>query len=311
MNTALESVLARLDWMHDEGLWPDGQRYLWTDAWGVVLYVSLYEETANERWLDTAEALVAEVERVLGRPRGLRIGEGPEREGQYYHYLTMWMFALHRLARHRSGYREKAIQLVRQVHPRFVVPGVGVVWKMCEDLTASCPGFGLGTVDPFHGLVVYRLVDSEELAGEIAQLDQLVQRCFPSLHVEQDLSLGLMLWLSHFFPDEAWARVQRARSLHTLDGLWVEPPGYFCRSPQQREARFAFTNHGVSVGLQSIGAWPQRVGNLRRYFDSYRSHDRYDVDPITHVMACAARLPGALLEPHAVHGSHLTQGGVS
>ena len=43
MNTALDTVLARLDWLHDEGLWPDGRRYLWTDAWGVVLYVTLFE----------------------------------------------------------------------------------------------------------------------------------------------------------------------------------------------------------------------------------------------------------------------------
>jgi hypothetical protein len=300
MNVALDSVLARLSWMHDEGLWPGGRRYLWTDAWGVVLYVSLYEETGNERWLDGAEALVAEVERVLGRARGLRIGEGSERAGQYYHYLVMWMFALQRLAIHRPGYREKAVALVRQVHPCFVVPGVGVVWKMAEDLSASCPGFGLGTIDPFHGYVVYRLIDPDELAGEIADLEALVEHCHRSVRIEQDLGLGMMLWLSHFFPDESWARVQRARSLHTLDGMWVEPPGYFCRSPQQPEVRFAFTNHGVSLGLQSIGAWPERVAALRRYFDSYRSHDRYDVDPITHVMACVALIPGSMLVRQAV-----------
>jgi hypothetical protein len=310
MNSTLESVLARLDWMHDEGLWPDGRRYLWTDAWGVLLYVSLWEETANERWLDTAEALVAEVERVLGRPRGLRIGEGPEREGQYYHYLAMWMFALQRLGRHRPGYREKAIELVRQVHPRFVVPGVGVVWKMSDDLSASCPGFGLGTIDAFHGYVVYRLIDEDELAGEIAHLRRLVERCYPSLHIQQDLGLGLLLWLSHFFPDEAWARVQRARSLHELDGMWIDPPGYFCRAPDQPETRFAFTNHGISVGLQAVGAWPQRVLALRSYFDSYRSHDRYDVDPITHVMACAARLPGALLQREVAPRTRTLEGGL-
>jgi hypothetical protein len=30
------------------------------------------------------------VQRVLGRQRGIRIGEEPDRDGQYFHYLAMW-----------------------------------------------------------------------------------------------------------------------------------------------------------------------------------------------------------------------------
>src|SRR3954467_6403115 len=86
-------VLAKLDWMRAERIWPNGVRYLWTDAFGVVLYVSLYRELGEVRWLNAAECLVAEVERVLGRPRGLRIGEAPDRDGQYFHYLALWLFA--------------------------------------------------------------------------------------------------------------------------------------------------------------------------------------------------------------------------
>src|SRR3954470_12358286 len=85
-------VLDKLEWMRAERIWPNGLRYLWTDAFGVVLYVSLYRELDESRWLDEAERLVAEVERVLGRPRGLRIGEAPDRDGQYFHYLAMWLF---------------------------------------------------------------------------------------------------------------------------------------------------------------------------------------------------------------------------
>ena len=69
-------------------------RYLWTDAFGVVLLVSLYEELKDERYLDEAEWLVAEVMRVLGRKRGIRIGEEADRDGQYFHYLSMWLYAL-------------------------------------------------------------------------------------------------------------------------------------------------------------------------------------------------------------------------
>src|SRR5688500_14239325 len=37
----------------------------------------LYRELGERRWLEQAEQLVADVERVLGRARGLRIGEAP------------------------------------------------------------------------------------------------------------------------------------------------------------------------------------------------------------------------------------------
>jgi hypothetical protein len=90
-------VLRKLDWMRAEGIWPNGLRYLWTDAFGLVLYVSLYRELAEQRWLDAAAQLVADVERVLGRARGIRIGEARDRDGQYFHYLAMWLFALARL----------------------------------------------------------------------------------------------------------------------------------------------------------------------------------------------------------------------
>ncbi|HTT77954.1 MAG TPA: hypothetical protein VMF50_18470, partial [Candidatus Binataceae bacterium] len=48
---------------------PNGLRYLWTDAFGIVLLVSLYQELGRSELLVEAESVVAEVERVLGRPR--------------------------------------------------------------------------------------------------------------------------------------------------------------------------------------------------------------------------------------------------
>ena len=69
-------------------------RYLWTDAFGLVLLVSLYEALKEERYLGEAKQLVAEVERALGRKRGIRIGEELDRAGQYFHYLAMWLYAL-------------------------------------------------------------------------------------------------------------------------------------------------------------------------------------------------------------------------
>jgi hypothetical protein len=292
----VEGVLARLEWMRRESIWPNGMRYLWTDAFGVVLLVSLWRETGDARHVEQAEWVVGEVERVLGRPRGLRIGEAPERHGQYFHYLAMWMFALGRLGTINGRYRAKAIALARDIHPAFVLPGAGVVWKMREDLSGPDPESGLGGLDPFHGFVVYRLLDPERLAGEIAQMKVLVERSWPTLTITQDLGLGMMLWMTHFFPDEPWARSQRERSLAMLDHLWIDGPGYFCREPGQARLRFAFTNYGIAVGLQACRVDGDRVRRVLTYLDTYRSGDHYDRDAITHVMGCSARLPGAWLD---------------
>ena len=77
-----------------------------------------------------------------------------------------------------------------------------------------------------------------------------------------------------------------------LDRMWIED-GYFCREPYL-PMRFAFTNYGVSVGLQAAGAVPD-VERLNAYFEGYRSDDEYDRAAISHVMACNSHFPGLLL----------------
>lgn len=295
MSHEIDNVLAKLDWMRRERIWPNGLRYLWTDAFGVVLLVSLHDELGEDRFLDQAEWVVAEVDRVLGRPRGIRIGQEPDRDGQYFHYLAMWLFALGRLGQLRPVYHTRAVELARTIHPRFVIPGVGVQWKMMEDLSGPYPPCGLGALDPFHGLVVYRLLDAEALASEIAQMQELVETSYPRLHVTQDLGLGMLLWISHFFPGEPWAVTIRERSLGTLDRMWIDPPGYFCREPSLPHVKFAFTNYGVSIGLQAVNTHSRRVEKLNRFFETYRSGDEYDRNSITHVMACCSWFPGRLL----------------
>jgi hypothetical protein len=288
-------VLRKLDWMREERIWPNGLRYLWTDAFGVVLFVSLYRHSGERRWLEAAKALVADVERMLGRERGIRIGEAADRDGQYFHYLAMWMFALARLGEELPDYRERGVALVREVHDAFVLPGRGVVWKMEEDLSAPYPGYGLGAMDAFDGYVSYRLLDERALAREIGDMRAIMEVQYPALDIDQDLGLGMMLWLAHFFPSEHWAQVQTRRSLAALDQLWTDPPGFFARASYAPQMRIAFANYGVSLGLQAAGVHPQRVERLNAYFDSYRSDDEYDREAITHVMACTSHFPGAFL----------------
>jgi hypothetical protein len=289
-------VLRKLDWMREQRIWPNGLRYLWTDAFGLVLLVSLYEALQERRYLDEAEGLVAEVNRVLGRPRGIRIGEEADRDGQYFHYLAMWLYALSVLGRYRPAYREQGVALARQIHDPFVVPGRGVIWKMQEDLSGPYPGYGFGALDAFDGYVSYRLLDEQALAREIAEMYALIKRTADDLVITQDLGLGMMLWLAHFFPEEGWAKLHTRRSLAMLDHMW-QPQGYFAREPYLPQMRFAFTNYGVSVGLQAVDAMPERVDALNAYFETYRSGDEYDRNAITHVMACSSHFPGLLLRP--------------
>jgi hypothetical protein len=291
----IDYVLQKLDWMRAERIWPNGLRYLWTDAFGVILYVSLYRELTEARWLEAAEKLVADVERVLGRPRGIRIGEAPDRDGQYFHYLAMWLVALARLGDIKPEYRARGIALARDVHRPFVVPGRGVIWKMREDLSGPYPGYGLGALDAFDGYVAYRLLDEHALEEEISQMRRLMHGTWRVLDIEQDLGLGMMLWLAHYFPQEDWATEQTKRALQTLDRMWIDPPGYFCRAPYLPDIKFAFTNYGVALGLQAAEIWPDRVDRLNAFFETWRSGDEYDREAITWVMACTSHLPGEFL----------------
>jgi len=122
----------------------------------------------------------------------------------------------------------------------------------------------------------------------------LIDATAENLTITQDLGLGMMLWLTHFFPTEDWAVVQRRRSLAVLGQMWRED-GYFCREPDLPRVKFAFTNYGVSIGLQSANSMTERVSRLHNFFDRYRSGDEYDREAITHVMACSSHFPGYLI----------------
>ena len=59
------------------------------------------------------------------------------------------------------------------------------------------------------GYISYRMLDEKTLAGEIADMADLMKRSVRDLVITQDLGLGMMLWLSHFYPEEDWALIQR------------------------------------------------------------------------------------------------------
>lgn len=176
------------------------RRYLWTDAFGVCNFLGLYRQTGEARFLRLAVELVDQVHHILGRHReddprrgwisglpedegerhptrgGLRIGKtlnerGPDerpdsnlewdQDGQYFHYLTKWMHALHRIGRETgaSRYVRWAVELAATAHRAFtyeVSPGGRrrMVWKMSIDLARPLVS-SMGHHDPLDGLVTY------------------------------------------------------------------------------------------------------------------------------------------------------------
>ncbi len=289
-----DAVLQRFARLEQQRLWPNGPRHLGVDALGVLVMVGLARTLGDPAWIDRAEALVGEVDRVLRRRRGYRAGEGALRDEQVFHELAVWVFALAVLGEERPGYRARAVEVVREVHRAFVAPGQGVHARRGEDVDHASPDTGFGALDPIRGWVVYRVIDEVGLAEEIAEMEQLLRVSYPRLRVDRDVALGSLLWLLHFFPDDLWARVLRERVLASLERMWLDGPGCFSRGPQARNARRALGNHAIALGLRANGLQPDRVARTHLYWETerWRGADR-GIAP--QMIACASLLPVALL----------------
>lgn len=298
-------------------------RYLWTDAFGVVNFLTLAAETGSVTWLEQAERLISAVHDTLGKTRdgsrrlgsataeeptrgGLRIGkvhdEGhPDGDGQYYHYLTKWAFALNRMSLVRGDpkYNRMAVQLMEAAHPHFV-HGSGssrlhMWWKVSIDMQRPLVA-SEGNLDPFDGLVTCRILqetagDPRVLQREIADMEAMVANKYRRYISTDPLDLGEALWLAHWaLPEQfAWALLVGKRSLAALEALWAE--GYFRQAPQHR---LAFREFGATLGLQvnseAGAAWQPRVDQLHDLWAQQLFTRDADITP---VMFCASLVPGA------------------
>lgn len=176
------------------------RRYLWTDAFAVCNFLGFYRASGKRDDLVRVLRLVDQVHHILGRHRqddsrhgwisglageegerhptrgGLRIGkELPERtpdqpfdsrlewnrDGQYFHYLTQWMHALHRVDQEtgQPDFHRWAVELAQTAHARFTQSDAAggaqhMVWKMSIDLgRALVPS--MGQHDPLDALLSY------------------------------------------------------------------------------------------------------------------------------------------------------------
>jgi hypothetical protein len=174
------------------------RRYLWTDAFAVCNFLELSSLTGEDVYRSHALQLVDQVHQVLGRHRdddsrsgwisgleeeegrahptigGLRIGKSlPERlpqevsdrqlewdqDGQYFHYLTKWIHALHVVSLKTGSkvYDQWACELAKTAHAAFVYqPASGgqkqMYWKMSIDLSRPLVA-AMGHHDPLEGYI--------------------------------------------------------------------------------------------------------------------------------------------------------------
>ncbi|KAJ9646616.1 hypothetical protein H2199_002665 [Coniosporium tulheliwenetii] len=315
-------------------------RYLWTDAFGLLNLLTLYRETSSPAYLTYARSLVSAVHGTLGRTRdgrsllpeataanplggGLRIGKeaegGSDGDGQYHHYLTLWMFGLNRLsiAAREKGWNDQAIALAKAIHPAFVYERNSarprMVWKMSMDLKRVLVG-SEGNLDPVDGYVVFRLLQetdgagSQVLATEIAEYERIVRTKWRGYSSSDPLDLGMTLWTAHWYgvgeEREEWAEALVKAAERDVGELFEE--GYFER-PVRR--RLAFREFGTAMGMRCAMEGEEWDGKAERITRAWEKagvvptpdgnsgaagmNAEDDLLPITLVMYAAALIPGA------------------
>jgi hypothetical protein len=276
------------------------RRYLWTDAFAVCNFLGMYRESGDSRDLDLALRLVDQVHHVLGRHRaddyrkgwisglaeeegerhptrgGLRIGkELPERraderfdprlewdrDGQYFHYLTQWIHALHRVAQEMGQpiFHDWAVELAQAAHARFTradSPGgpQRMVWKMSIGLDrALVPS--MGQHDPLDALLAYlELQAGATLDGEICEARSLCE--LTRWETDDPLGIGALLIgsfrLARMITRNHIQETALLARLATASRLSLEAYANGDPLAGSANARLAFRELGLAIGLHAI-----------------------------------------------------------
>ncbi|WEW55294.1 hypothetical protein PRK78_000723 [Emydomyces testavorans] len=312
---SMESVYGEFSEISDASTWvPPPKsgghrgRYLWTDAFGVLNFLTLHKENQSPdgKYLTLAKQLASNVHDVLGWTRdgrsrlpgatekeplagGLRIGKesetGPDGDGQYHHYLTLWMFALNRLsmATGDPSYNRQAVSLAKAIHPRFFIDRTSVrprmVWKVAMDLSRPLVA-SEGNLDPIDGFVVFRLLqssavkygDGQVLKEEIGDYQRVMARKGKHYVSSDTLDLGMTLWTAHWLAvKEPWATDLKKRCISQLRCIF---------EPEDE------TDDAVDLKPHS----EQILSQWEQYISSALTPE--DLKPITRVMYCTALIPG-------------------
>ncbi|KAI4724507.1 hypothetical protein E4T49_07776 [Aureobasidium sp. EXF-10728] len=305
-------------------------RYLWTDAFGVLNFITLFGETKQTHFLVLAAILVETIHDILGRTRdlsarlpgasdqsplsgGLRIGKneasGADGDGQYHHHLTLWMFVLNRLAIATGdmSYNDQAVSLAKAIHPAFVyqrdTPYPRMVWKMPMDLSHP-QGRGEGHLGPMFGLVTYRILqqacgDLRVLQDEISDFQKIIDQKWKAYTCSDTLDLGMTVWAAHWYSDQYdWAKGLADAALRDMRIVFHET--HYLDVPITQ--RLAFREFGICLGIgihPSPDLEPVRSQIMAAWKEAgrvpipVRDAELECLEPMDLVMYAAALCPGA------------------
>ncbi|KAL4950726.1 hypothetical protein BDW69DRAFT_197032 [Aspergillus filifer] len=296
-------------------------------------------EGGSEHYLTLASRLIENVHDTLGYTRdgsrrlsgasdsnplggGLRIGKidesGSDGDGQYHHYLTLWMFALNRmsLASREPRYNDLAIKLARAIHAPFFLNRSSerprMVWKMSTELETVLVG-SEGNLDPIDGFVMMQLLQAtalkygereEVLKNEIEDYARVMKRKGEHFVSSDPLDLGMTMWTIQWVYEENWAARLAERCFEQIYALFEENR-YLSRS---KARRLPFREFGTALGIRCMAeqdSEKERSVDLRVYADqivdcwtpemrsTIQGGAMDDLRPINRVMFAAALIPGA------------------
>ncbi len=296
------------------------RRYLWTDAYAVENFLALNTISSQPGMLQYAEGLVSQVHEVLGKHRrddvrqgwisglddasaskhptvaGLRIGKPlPERkpdelydaqtewdrDGQYYHYLTKWMQALHdtEYATGVVDYGRWARELAEAAFNGFMSKTTPhhLMWKMSIDLSRPLVS-AAGHHDPLDGFVTALVLHQAHPDKQLQKIIEALRPfCLDQNWVTEDpLGIGGLL-------SDAQRLVQldlqsgTAELLQDLSGDILSSLQHFTTSPTlglPASQRLAFRELGLTIGLRQIDASSSLIpdADLAAGFDPLASY---------------------------------------
>ncbi len=293
------------------------RRYLWTDAFAVCNYLELYRQSGEQTFLRLALKLVDQVHQILGQHRkdsvhngwlsgldeeqarqhptrgGLRIGKRLNerlpgeavntalewvQDGQYFHYLTKWMHALHCVNRDtgKDHYKLWALELAKVAHAAFAYtpPASGVkrlYWKMSIDLSRPLVG-SMGQHDPLDGWISYQQLEAgakrlPETPAELSlktEIEDMTAMC-KGLNWATEDALGIGGLLT-----DACKLVQLIDTHYLHETVGLEALLHDIERSLQAfvthnqlnlpaEYRLAFRELGLAIGLHAINRMQKRI----------------------------------------------------
>ena len=299
------------------------RRYLWTDAFAVCNYLELYRQTGAQEFLELALRLVSQVHQILGKHRkdsqlsgwlsglneeeaqqhptqgGLRIGkklnerqpDEPvdeslewDQDGQYFHYLTKWMYALNCVSRvtGNSIYNRWAIELAKVAYNTFTyIPLTGGIkrmyWKMSIDLSHPLVA-SMGHHDPLDGLITFQQLETtaKEFSSKLSlqtEIETMATMCKEKVWATQDaLGIGGLLTdaykLVQLIDTNHLQETDRLESL--LQDIEYSLQAFVSHNQLNlpAEYRLAFREFGLSIGLHAISRMQKRIEKYPDHFNN-------------------------------------------